>query len=192
MKIKDRKLLKEELDLWKSVTQNDDKLNSYISDNETKIEYKEKVEKKSFDSKFKTDSKTIDYKYRENNNYSLKESSQVLQSNRRTISKLERGKLKPEAIIDLHGFNKINAKAAVFEFNKKSIINEFRCILIITGKKNSYLGAKGILRESLPIWLKEKGISNYILGHNYASGKDGGDGDRYVLLRKKNKVLKNE
>ena len=192
MKIKDRKLLKEELELWKRVTQNDDKLNSYISDNETTIEYKEKVEKKSFDSKFKTDSKTIDYKYRENNNYFLKESAQVLQSNRRTISKLERGKLKPEAIIDLHGFNKINAKAAVFEFIKKSIINEFRCILIITGKKNSYLGAKGILRESLPIWLKEKGISNYILGHNYASGKDGADGARYVLLRKKNKVLKNE
>ena len=181
MKIKDRKLLKEELELWKRVTQNDDKLNSYISDNETTIEYKEKSEKNFFDPKSNIDPKKIDYKHKEKENYFLKESSQVLQSNRRTISKLERGKLKPEAIIDLHGFNKINAKAAVFEFIKKSIINEFRCILIITGKKNSYLGAKGILRESLPIWLKEKDFSNYILGHNYASVKDGGDGARNVL-----------
>ena len=54
------------------------------------------------------------------------------------------------------------------------------------------MGAKGVIRESLPMWLKDIEFSNYILGHNYASNKDGGDGARYVLLRKKDKVLENE
>ena len=192
MKIKDRKLLKSELDLWKKVTQNDQKLNSYISDIETIKEFKDKDKDKIEKAPLKSQPKTIDYRNKEKVKKILKKNFERPQANRKVLSKLERGKLKPEACLDLHGFNKINAKEAVFKFIKKSIINEFRCVLIITGKKNSYTGAKGILRESLPMWLKEKELSSYVLGNNYASIKDGGDGARYVLLRKKNKVFKNE
>ena len=64
--------------------------------------------------------------------------------------------------------------------------------LLSQEKKNTYTGAKGIIRKMLPEWLKEIEISNYILGHNYARIKDGADGARYVLLRKKNRVFGDE
>ena len=188
MKIKTRKLLKRELDLWKKVTQNDKKLKTYLSEDETLNDSLNK-EKKVF---IKKPSKIKEVSIKKQSNTSNKTKQAVLQVNRKTLSKLERGKLKPEAFMDLHGYNKTNARTAVLEFLKTSIFNEIRCILIITGKKNGFMGATGVLRESLPIWLKEKEFSSYILGHNYASGKDGGDGARYVLLRKKNKVLENE
>ena len=188
MKIKTRKLLKGELDLWKRVTQNDTKLKTYLNEDKTLNDSFRKEERPLTEKP----SKIKDVFIKNKNNSTNKLKREVLQSNRKTISKLERGKLKPEAFMDLHGYNKINAKVAVLEFIKKSIFKEIRCILIITGKKSGYMGATGVLRKSLPMWLKEKEFSSYILGHNYASSKDGGDGARYVLLRKKDKVLENE
>ena len=190
MKFKNRKLFKGEIDLWKRVTQNDKKFLSYIKD--TKVQrdsnHKDKIE-------FVRDKQDINNANIQNHKpkpLSNNKNQQTLQANRKTISRLERGKLKPEASFDLHGLGKVNAKEAVLKFIKNSVLKNLRCVLIITGKKNSHLGAKGVLRESLPIWLKEDNVSNYILGHSYASSKDGGDGARYILLRKKNKVFKNE
>ncbi len=188
MNVKNRRLYKKELDLWKRVTQNDKKYNSYIREDEIIKEIEKPKEKVIL----KVNQKKHDNETKEKSEGRKKKDNLIYQANRKTISKLERGKLKPEAYIDLHGFNQLEAKAAVYEFIKTSINNERRCILIITGKKNSYMGAKGILRESLPKWLKESDISHYILGHSYANIKDGGDGARYVLLRKKDKVLIND
>ena len=188
MKIKTRKLLKGELDLWKRVTQNDKKLKTYLNEDKT-LNDSFKNKERSLTAK---PSKMRDVFTKNKSSSTSKAKLEVLQSNRKTISKLQRGKLKPEAFMDLHGYNKTNARVAVLEFIKKSIFNEIRCILIITGKKSGYMGATGVLRESLPMWLKEREFSSYILGHNYASSKDGGDGARYVLLRKKDKVLENE
>ena len=61
-------------------------------------------------------------------------------------------------------------------------------MLIITGKKNTTLGAKGILRQQLPYWLKENSLARMVLFDCYAAIRDGADGARYVLLRKKEKV----
>ena len=61
-------------------------------------------------------------------------------------------------------------------------------MIIITGKKNTTLGAKGVLRKQLPYWLKENSLARMILFDCYATIKDGADGARYVLLRKKEKV----
>ena len=102
---------------------------------------------------------------------------------------LERGKFRPEAILDLHGYNKLDARLTIFNFIKKNIDLNIRCVLVITGKKRSYFGAKSILRENLPKWLEEENISGMILSHSFAAVKDGGDGARYILLRKKEKVL---
>ena len=48
---------------------------------------------------------------------------------------------------------------------------------------------RGLIRENLPLWLKEYELFNYILFHCYAIKKDGDDGARYILLRKKDKVF---
>ncbi len=80
-------------------------------------------------------------------------------------------------------------KKSLSHFIKSSINNNIRCILVITGKKKTLNGSRGLIRENLPLWLKENELFNYILFHCYAIKKDGDDGARYILLRKKDKVF---
>ena len=103
--------------------------------------------------------------------------------------KLQRGIIRPEAKLDLHGKTLYEAKKSLLEFIKSSIHDNIRCILVITGKKKTLNGSKGLIRENLPLWLKEREFFNYILFHCYALKKDGDDGARYILLRKKDKVF---
>jgi len=103
--------------------------------------------------------------------------------------KLERGMIRPEAKLDLHGKTLEEAKKSITQFIKSCIDSNIRCILVITGKKKTLNGAKGLIRENLPLWLKENELFNYILFHCYATKKDGDDGARYILLRKRDKVL---
>ena len=64
--------------------------------------------------------------------------------------------------------------------------------MVITGKRKTLYGAKGILREKLPIWLMEEILAKKVLYHCYARNRDGADGARYILLRKKKKVFYEE
>ena len=104
-------------------------------------------------------------------------------------TKAERGLIRPEAILDLHGKTSIQAKTTLIDFVKTNVKRGIRCILIITGKKKTDQGSKGVIREKLPQWLQEKDLFDCILYHCYATKKDGADGARYVLLRKKEKVF---
>ena len=79
----------------------------------------------------------------------------------------------------------LEAEKTLRYFINTCINKEKRCILIVTGKRKTTLGAKSILRELVPSWLDDKNYSSLVLAHNYAIKKDGGDGARYVLLRKK-------
>ena len=107
------------------------------------------------------------------------------QVNKRMKAKLGRGLIRPEATLDLHGYNRVEAEKALKVFINTCINQEKRCILIVTGKRNTTLGAKSILRELVPSWLDSEMLASLVLAHNYAIKKDGGDGARYVLLRKK-------
>ena len=177
----ERKLNKNELDLWKEVTKEDKKINDYIS--EEMIQTKNSSIKK----------KTVVFKSHLNINNEIKDSildealfkENKLQVNKRMKAKLERGLIRPEAILDLHGYNRIEAEKTLKLFINTCINKEKRCILIVTGKRKTTLGSKSILRELVPSWLDSEMFSSLVLAHNYAINKDGGDGARYVLLRKK-------
>ena len=125
----------------------------------------------------------------ENSNRKIKDKSlinkQKPQINKRMRTKFERGLIRPEAHLDLHGYNRIEAQKTLEVFIKTCIYKEKRCILVVTGKKKSILGSKSVLRELVPKWLNEKTYSSLVLAHSYATQKDGGDGARYILLRKK-------
>ena len=178
MQTKNRKIKKEELELWKKVTEHDKKIGQYstfveeniiqqktpITSNKNKDNLKVKGVKRSF---FKQD----------------------YQINKRMKLKLERGLIRPETKIDLHGKTLSEAKKSLSYFIKSSINNNIRCILVITGKKKTLNGSRGLIRENLPLWLRENELFNYILFHCYAIKKDGDDGARYILLRKKDKVF---
>ena len=178
MQKKNRKLDKEELDLWKDITKNDVKFKGYVKDLQEKTIIK-KNEEKSLASKTSFFSKLSEKK---------KVALDPMQVNKRMKAKLERGIIRPEATLDLHGYSKIQAKILLYDFIKQAINSNKRCVLIITGKKNTTLGAKGILRQQLPYWLKENSLARMVLFDCYAAIRDGADGARYVLLRKKEKV----
>jgi DNA-nicking Smr family endonuclease len=178
MQKKNRKLDKEELDLWKDITKNDIKFNSYVEDLQEKTIIKNKEKKLE-----KTETNLF-------TKFSVEKNLPIapIQVNKRMRAKLERGIIRPEDSLDLHGYSKIQAKNVLHDFIKRAIDNNKRCVLIITGKKNTALGAKGILRKQLPSWLKENSLARMVLLDCYASIRDGADGARYVLLRKKEKV----
>ena len=178
MQTKNRKLKKEELELWKLVTKKDKVIGKYTKS----VEENKTQQSSSILSNFDKDNKKIEEK---KNNY-LKQDIQI---NKRMKIKLERGMIRPETKLDLHGKTLVEAKESLTAFIMSCIDNNIRCILIITGKKKTLNGSKGLIRENLPLWLKESELSNYILYHCYAIKKDGDDGARYILLRKKNKVL---
>ena len=177
-----RKLYKNELKLWKEVTKDDIKINDYLSEkslenNQNKVEKTHNIKKKeSIINKKDTYKNKIKS---ENSNH------QKLQLNKRMKSKFERGLIRPEAFLDLHGYNRVDAEKTLEDFIKTCIYKEKRCILIVTGKKKSMLGSKSVLRELVPRWLNENKYFPLVLAHSFAIQKDGGDGARYVLLRKK-------
>ena len=178
MQSKNRKINKEELELWKQVTKNDIIIGEYT----TRVEVNSIQKKKNLIPQIAKDNSNVKEK---KSNYF----KQVPQINKRMKLKLERGLIRPEIKLDLHGKTLLEAKKLLSLFIKSSINNNIRCILVITGKKKTLNGSRGLIREKLPLWLKENELFNYILFHCYATKKDGDDGARYILLRKKDKVF---
>ena len=178
MQTKKRKIKKEELELWKKVTEHDKVIGQYTNSVEENIIQ----QKLPITSKVNKDN----FKVKDTKHTSFKQDYQI---NKRMKLKLERGLIRPEIKLDLHGKTLSEAKKSLSHFIKSSINNNIRCILVITGKKKTLNGSRGIIREKLPLWLKENELFNYILFHCYATKKDGDDGARYILLRKKDKVF---
>ena len=178
MQSKNRKINKEELELWKQVTKDDIIIGEYTT----------RVEANSIQKKKNVIPQVTKY----NSKVAEKKSSyfkQAPQINNRMKVKLLRGIIRPEVKLDLHGNTLKEAKKSLLMFVKSCIDKNIRCILVITGKKKTLNGSKGLIRESLPLWLKEHELSNYILFHCYATKRDGDDGARYILLRKKDRVF---
>ena len=107
------------------------------------------------------------------------DAGEVVGVDRSTADKLRRGKMKIEAVCDMHGMNRNDALDNLRSFIFSCRERKKKCVLIITGK-----GA-GVLKNSLPKWLNIEDIRPHILMFNYAQPKDGGDGAVYVLLRRK-------
>ncbi len=102
----------------------------------------------------------------------------------RTMERLRRGRLRPEARLDLHGMTQDEAHQAVTGFIAASRGAGRRCVIVITGRGRAKLGG-GVLREQAPRWLNLQPTRGNILGFAVAQPKDGGSGALYVLLRKK-------
>ena len=105
---------------------------------------------------------------------------------KKKLRELKRGKVVPEATLDLHGMTSAQAFPIVKTFLTDAVKNKFRLILIITGKgkKSNDNGGVGILKKKLPLWLSEKTISKNILSVFHASSNHGGSGAFYVYMKK--------
>lgn len=100
-----------------------------------------------------------------------------------TKTKIDRGKFKIDAIIDLHGYTQSVAYNSLVDFVIRSFERSHKCLLVITGwgRKNA---GESCLRSNLHHWLQSEQIVNLILYYKQAIPAHGGKGAFYVLLRK--------
>ena len=108
----------------------------------------------------------------------------------KSFGKMKRGKLKPEARIDLHGMTIAEAHPELVAFILGSHAMGRRLVLVITGKgKDRDDGGPiptrfGVLRHQVPQWLALPPLAQSILQVTPAHLKHGGHGAYYVYLRR--------
>lgn len=90
---------------------------------------------------------------------------------------LRKGRLEPEAKLDLHGYRQEAAYRALQRFLSRAQGLGQRVVLVVTGKG-------GTLREIFPRWLGEPEFRNIVAGISVAHAKHGGGGAFYVALKK--------
>jgi DNA-nicking Smr family endonuclease len=117
-------------------------------------------------------------------------SHQPLRMDRRTVQQMLRGKLKPEARIDLHGMTLAEAHPELIRFVLSAQRAGRRMILVITGKgklrddHGPIPQRMGVLRHQLPHWLTQPPLGSIVLQVAPAHQKHGGGGAFYVYLRR--------
>ena len=97
-----------------------------------------------------------------------------------------------EKSIDLHGFTLENANLKVKELINYCISNNYRELLLITGKglhstneADEYVSKDlGKLKYSVPEYIKNSELFSYIISIEDADKKDGGEGALIIKLKK--------
>ncbi|MDG1471296.1 MAG: Smr/MutS family protein [Ascidiaceihabitans sp.] len=114
----------------------------------------------------------------------------TVQMDRKSFDQMKRGKLKPEGRIDLHGMTLDRAHPALMQFILSAQANGKRLVLVITGKGKARDDGGpipvrfGVLRHQVPQWMSMPPLSSAILQVTQAHLKHGGGGAYYVYLRK--------
>lgn len=109
---------------------------------------------------------------------------------RKAFGKLQRGKLKPEGRLDLHGMTLSQAHPALNRFILGAHAQGKRLVLVITGKgKDRDAGGPiperlGVLRHQVPHWLSIPPLAAAVLQVSPAHLRHGGSGAYYVYLRR--------
>ncbi len=101
-----------------------------------------------------------------------------------TMAKLRSGSLSPEAHLDLHGLNAVQAFEYLRGFLKSSWFKGLRTVLVVPGRGRNSPDGIGVLREKLQNWLTQEPFKRVVLAFCTAQPHDGGPGSVYVLLRK--------
>lgn len=102
----------------------------------------------------------------------------------RVKKRLRRGHEEIEATIDLHGMTLNAAEQAVIKFIESAYISSKKYLLVITGKGRE--DKEQTIRNSLPSFLQNPKIKNYIISYEISARHHGGEGAFYIVLRKPN------
>jgi DNA-nicking Smr family endonuclease len=96
--------------------------------------------------------------------------------------RLARGRDLLAARIDLHGLTHDQARAALTAFIVRSVAQDWRAVLVITGK-----GAQGdgVLKRCVPDWLAAAPVRQHVAGVSEAHRRHGGEGALYVALKRR-------
>jgi DNA-nicking Smr family endonuclease len=114
-----------------------------------------------------------------------------LRMDRKRFQRMKRGKMDPDARIDLHGMTAAVAHPALIRFVLGAHASGHRLVLVITGKGRTDRGSdgpmpvrQGMLRHSVPQWLAMPPLGPMVLQVTEAHRSHGGGGAYYVYLRK--------
>ncbi|KAJ57238.1 hypothetical protein ACMU_01720 [Actibacterium mucosum KCTC 23349] len=116
--------------------------------------------------------------------------SAPVKMDRNRYGKLTRGKLSPEARIDLHGMTLAQAHPALNGFILNAAAQGKRLVLVITGKGVAAehpwpdFERRGVLRQQVPHWLHSAPLAAHVLQVTPAHVKHGGTGAYYVYLKR--------
>jgi DNA-nicking Smr family endonuclease len=108
----------------------------------------------------------------------------------RQFQRMNRGKLDPEARIDLHGMTLAQAHGALNGFILRAHGAGMRLVLVITGKGKTVADdgpiprRQGALKQDVPQWLRMAPLAGLVLELREAHVKHGGSGAYYVYLRR--------
>ncbi|QPH55899.1 Smr/MutS family protein [Pontivivens ytuae] len=109
---------------------------------------------------------------------------------RRAFERMTRGRLTPQARLDLHGMTTADAHLRLRGFILRAHSEGLRLVLVITGKGRR--GAEdaiiperhGVLRHQVPHWLRLPPLGPLVLQIAPAHRRHGGEGAYYVYLRR--------
>jgi DNA-nicking Smr family endonuclease len=108
---------------------------------------------------------------------------------RRVRLALRRGALQVDARIDLHGMYQAEAHGALIGFLMRARASGHTHVLVVTGKGgptyDDAFSERGVLRRSVPHWLRAPELRNVVLGFEEAARHHGGAGALYVRLRRR-------
>jgi DNA-nicking Smr family endonuclease len=106
---------------------------------------------------------------------------------RRTRSKITKGKVPIDARVDLHGLTQAAAHQRLRHFLAEAHVTGVKMALVITGKgapDADRLGEeRGVLRRVVPAWLGSAEFRTYVIGFEPAGRRHGGEGALYVRIR---------
>ncbi|NEU10737.1 DNA mismatch repair protein MutS [Methylobacterium sp. BTF04] len=108
---------------------------------------------------------------------------------RRVRLALRRGALQVDARIDLHGMYQAQAHDALIGFLMRARASGHTHVLVVTGKGglgyDDAFSERGVLRRSVPHWLRASDLRGVVLGFEEAARHHGGAGALYVRLRRR-------
>lgn len=113
-----------------------------------------------------------------------------VQMDPKSFSRMRRGKIKPEGKLDLHGMRVDSAHPALVRFILSAQASGKRLVLVITGKGKDrdepgpIPTPRGVLRHQVPQWLSLPPLAQAVLQVTPAHISHGGDGAYYVYLRR--------
>ena len=114
----------------------------------------------------------------------------AVRMDRKRFGRMQRGKLAPEARIDLHGMTLDQAHPTLVRFIHDTHARGLRLVLVITGKgrdsgENGPVPVRrGVLKHQVPHWLQTAPLKPLVLQISEAHLKHGGSGAYYVYLRR--------
>ena len=182
-----RHLHPEELDLWQAVARTARSLHGVILLHPVKIESAAvpvEMKQRAAFPRFRVGEKAAPFRADE----SLP--GPGTQMDAKAFTRMSKGKLAPEARIDLHGMTVSEAHPELIRFILNAHSEGLRLVLVITGKGKPgpdfgpIPQRYGILKHQVPNWLRMPPLGGLILQISDAHLKHGGGGALYVYLRR--------